>query len=539
MNFKLYPIFYLASVFVSLAQNSTTPPANWQHKDFKQDKIVGVSTEKAYEKLLTGKKAKKVRVAVLDSGFDVNHEDLKPSFWINTNEIPGNNIDDDKNGYVDDINGWNFLGSPNGSILGSDRSELARQYVKLKSRFEFKTREQTKADELPEYEAYLKLKMAYDYESSKVKSEYENFMMLVPVYEMVMTQAQEKLGKTELTLSDVENVQFTSEEEQMAKTGVVNMWKAGLTPSVFAEARQHFVSAYEEHLSLTKDNRKAYVGDDPDNFDDNDYGNNNVRGEFAEHGTLVAGLIGATRNNGIGIDGINNNVEIMAVRVVPNGDEYDKDVAKAIRYAVDNGAELINMSFGKDFSPHKIWVDEAIIYAEKKGVLIIHAAGNDGKDIDIASNFPNKKIKSSFVASNMLEIGASDLNKNAQLAADFSNYADTAVDFFAPGVNILSTYPDNTYKAESGTSFSAPITTGIASLVKSYYPSLNYKELKYALVNSVVKFKKQKVNLPGSDPEAGKKVKFKTLSNTAGVVNAYNALVLAEKISIGKIKVNN
>ncbi len=538
MKFRLYHLFYLAGVLACPAQDIVTHPANWQHKDFKQDKVVGVSTNKAYEKFLVGKKAKKVRVAVLDSGFDINHEDLKPSFWVNLNEIPGNNIDDDKNGYVDDIHGWNFIGSPNGSNLGSDRSELTRQYTKLKARFETKSRAQTKADDLPEYEAYILLKMAYELELSKVKNEYENFMMLVPVYEMVITQVQEKLSKTELTLSDIEKLEPTNEEEKMAKSAITNMWMAGLTPTVFAEARQHYVSVYEEHLSLTKNNRKSYVGDDPDNFEDNNYGNNDVRGVFAEHGTLVAGLIGAIRNNGIGIDGINNNVEIMAVRVVPDGDEYDKDVAKAILYAVDNGAEIINMSFGKDFSPHKAWVDDAILYAEKKGVLIIHAAGNDAKDIDVASNYPSKKIKSKFIASNMLEIGASNLSKNEQLAADFSNYADTAVDFFAPGVNILSTYPDNKYKAESGTSFSAPITTGVASLVKSYYPNLNYKELKYALVNSVVKFKKQKVYLPGSEIEQAKKVKFKTLSHTAGVVNAYNALVLAEKISLGKIKVN-
>jgi subtilisin family serine protease len=206
-------------------------------------------------------------------------------------------------------------------------------------------------------------------------------------------------------------------------------------------------------------------------------------------------------------------------------------------YAVDNGAEIINMSFGKDFSPHKDWVDKAIQYAEKKGVLMIHAAGNDAKDIDLGSNFPNKKLKSGFIASNMIEVGANSSKKNTSLAADFTNYGDTAVDVFAPGVNIISTLPDNKYKSESGTSFSAPVTTGVASLVKSYYPNLNYKQLKYVLLNSAVKYKKQKVYLPNGNGEKPKKVRFKTLSQTSGVINAYEALILAEKIEQGKIKV--
>ncbi len=536
MKFKCAFVLLIVAVAVK-GQDSITYPLNWFNKDYKADKIVGVSTEKAYKELLAGKKGKKVRIAVLDSGFDINHEDLKPAFWVNAKEIPDNKIDDDNNGYIDDVHGWNFLGNTKGDNLGSDRSELTRQYVKLKPRFENKTRELTKAEELPEFEAYLKLKAKYDEEVLKVKTEYDNFMMLVPIYETIISEAREKLGKEDLTLEDVKRLPSTSEDEKIAKETIINLWNAGLSPNEFVTAKQYFVSKYEEHLSLTKNNRKDYVGDNPDDFEDNDYGNNDVRGLFPDHGTMVSGLIAATIGNTKGIDGVTNNVEIIAVRTVPDGDEYDKDVAKAIMYAVDNGAEIINMSFGKDYSPHKDWVDKAIQYAEKKGVLLIHAAGNDNKDIDLGFNFPSKKLKGGFIASNVIEVGASGVAKDEKLAASFSNYGDTTVDVFAPGVTILSTLPDNKYKSESGTSFSAPITTGVAALVKSYYPTLNYKELKYVILNSAVKYKRQKVYLP-SDDENPKKVRFKTLSHTAGIVNAYAALLLADKVSQGKIKIN-
>jgi subtilisin family serine protease len=538
---RITVLFLLCFELGIYAQDTIHHPVNWYNLDYKQDRILGVSTERAYEQLLKGKKSKRVRVAVLDSGVDTDHPDLKSSIWVNTKEIPNNKIDDDQNGFIDDVHGWNFLGNAKGDILGSDRNELTRQYVKLKPRFENKTREQTAANDLPEYEAYLKLKMQYDKAVADIKLEYENFMMLAPVYESIILDISEKLNKSQLTLADVEKMKVNSEEDSLGRATIVNLWKAGLSPEEFATYKKEISSRYEEHLSLTKDNRKTYVGDDPDNFDDNDYGNNDVKGLHADHGTGVASLIAAKRNNGIGINGINDQAEIMVVRVVPDGDEYDKDVAKAIRYAVDNGAEIINMSFGKDYSPHKDWVDKAIQYAESKNVLIIHAAGNDAKDIDHMPNFPSKRYKSGFIAANLLEIGASNSLKDVELAASFTNYGDTLVDVFAPGVDILGATTEGGYKRASGTSFSAPVTTGVASLIKSYYPDLNYKQLKYILIASAQKYKRQKVYLPGGERPEGKqapKVRFKKLSSSAGIINAYEALILAEKVQMGKIKIN-
>ncbi len=275
------------------------------------------------------------------------------------------------------------------------------------------------------------------------------------------------------------------------------------------------------------DYRGKEVKDDYFNIKDRFYGNSNLMGDPYFHGTHVAGIIGAGRGNEKGMDGIANAVKLMGIRVVPNGDEHDKDVALGIRYAVDNGAHIINMSFGKRVSPERKMVEDAIRYAESKGVLLINAAGNDGADVDSLPNYPTPfYMKANKRASNMITVGASGATE-AGLIAAFSNYGDQTVDVFAPGVSIYSTLPENKYSPLSGTSMATPVVAGIAALIKSYYPNLTAKQIKSIIEQTVTK-----INFPVTKPKSGgEKVAMTELCRTGGIVNAYDALLMAERKS--------
>jgi subtilisin family serine protease len=293
------------------------------------------------------------------------------------------------------------------------------------------------------------------------------------------------------------------------------------------EAYEYFGRIVEYGLNKNFDPRPV-VGDNYADKKEKFYGSPDVKGPDADHGTHVAGIIGADRNNGIGIRGIADNVRIMAIRAVPNGDERDKDIANAIYYAVNNGAGIINMSFGKDYSPEKYLVDEAVRYAEKKGVLMIHAAGNDGQNNDVESNFPSPNLLSGKPSGLWLEIGASSAGTNkTDLVAEFSNYGKRSVNFFSPGVDIYSTIPGNGYKSNSGTSMAAPAASGVAAMLMSYFPELSAQTIREILIKSTRKFDGLKVTPPGGDGE----VPLTDLSVTGGVVNAYEAVAMALKIS--------
>jgi len=231
--------------------------------------------------------------------------------------------------------------------------------------------------------------------------------------------------------------------------------------------------------------------------------------------------------------GVADNVRIMMVRAVPDGDEHDKDIANAIRYAVDNGAKVISMSFGKSFSPQKSWVDDAVKYAASKDVLLVHAAGNDAKNIDSTENYPNPVyLDKSGVAGNFITVGASGDSTNGGFTASFSNYGKNSVDVFAPGVNIYSTLPGgDKYGNYSGTSMATPVVAGVAALIREYYPSLTAEQVKYAIDNSVSP-QTEKVKLPGTD----EMVNLSDISKTGGELNAYNALKLDSTLKAEKSK---
>ena len=526
-----YIIVLLIVSIQALAQGqSIEPPKDWFLRDPEQDQVQGVSVTKVYQ-TLAGQPSRTVIVAVVDSGVDIEHEDLKSIIWVNEDEIPNNKIDDDKNGYIDDVNGWNFIGGATGNV-NEDTYELTREYVRLKKKFENVKDGKVPKKQKAEYEQYQKIKDKYEKLKAKNEQQYGLYKNLQTNMLLSVDTLKAILKTDSLTQESLQEFNTTDPSLLFAKGFLLNMYKnIGPEETIddllaqLQEAVDYFGVIVNYGYNENFDSR-LIIGDNYSNSYEKNYGNNDVKGPDPEHGTHVAGIIAADRKNEIGINGIADNVRIMSVRTVPNGDERDKDVANAIIYAVDNGAKIINMSFGKSFSPEKTVVDKAVKYAEQKGVLLIHAAGNDGEDIDEKKNFPSRYYANDKEAKNWLEIGASAWGSDQEFVGSFSNYGKKSVDFFAPGVDIYSTTPGNTYKNQSGTSMASPTAAGVAALLMSYFPELSYLEIKDILKKSTRKFDNLEVVSPGGSTN----VKFSELSNTGGLVNAYEAVKMAQVV---------
>jgi cell wall-associated protease len=486
----------------------------WSHLDLAKDSIPGMSVDKAYAELLKGKKNVKVIVAVVDSGVDIDHEDLKAVVWTNKKEIAGNGIDDDKNGFIDDIHGWNFLGD-----AGHETLEMTR--IVKKGDDGSANYKSALASYTERYNKALKDKQQVDFLTATDKA------------------IQKHLNKENYTIEDLNAIVTTDADLTKSKT-IMTRILTNAGPTFRSEIENYGKYVYNQlNFNLNKefDGRKV-LGDNPEDIKNTKYGNNTVYGpdkEEADHGTHVAGIIAQVRGNNLGGDGIADNVAIMAVRAVPDGDEYDKDIALAIRYAVDNGAKVINGSFGKSYSPHKQWVFDAIKYAEKKDVLIVHAAGNDGSNIDLLENvnYPNDSednIKE--FASNVLTIGALNNKYGESVIAPFSNYGAVNVDVYAPGDEIYATIPNNKYKYLQGTSMASPNAAGVAALIRSYYPKLSAKQVKQILMDSGTPLPAMVALGESENPNQNiVPVASATSSKSGKMVNAYNALLMAEKMS--------
>ncbi|MFA6400852.1 MAG: S8 family serine peptidase [Salinivirgaceae bacterium] len=501
---------------------------NWYNLDPKSDKVQGVSVDKAYQELLVGKTPKKkIIVAVIDGGVDITHEDLKDKIWVNTDEIPNNQMDDDHNGYVDDINGWNFLGNASGENLDIENFEFVRVINKYKSLYDTITTIQNLTKEDREnYTQYQHCLKRYNDEIEEITSQLEELNEFRTKLDSALVLLSPYTKNKEPKLDEIEKVEPKNKQEADAKKLLKYILKRGFTYKMLDYETIELNKELNTSLNIEL-NGRIIVGDDCYNPNEKNYGNNDVTGPSAEHGSFVSGIIAANRNNNKGINGIADNVEIMVLRAVPDSDEYDKDVVLSIRYAVDNGANIINMSFGKEFSPLKNLVDDAILYAESHGVLLIHASGNEAANCDTVESYPTKRLNDNSLVKNWITVGANAKIGNKTLPGVFSNYGQKTVDVFAPGVDIISLFPGSKYDLESGTSFSSPVTSGVAALVWSYYPELTAVELKDILLASALKNSK-KVYRPNITTYKKTKVRFATLSVTGGIINAYEALKLAE-----------
>ena len=540
MNLKSF-VFILALIFSNCLIGQQTAPDNWFNLDASEANVQGVSSEKLYDGLLKNKTGETVIVAIIDSGVDAEHEDLKDIMWINPGEIAGNGIDDDKNGYVDDIHGWNFIGGKNGNI-DKDNLEITRLYRKYHKQFKDVSPSSLTAKDKALYDEYKKIEQTVE-ENRKGASEQLTQMEST---KLIIMDALEEVSKVlDGNKPNADNIDAIAPGANrsliVGKNIVSDVLAQGQEFKNVDEIIKYYNSEIQGAIDYYDtqanyqynpdfDPRQSIVGDNYANQTEKSYGNNDVEGPDAFHGTHVAGIVAAVRNNEIGMNGVANNVQIMSVRAVPDGDERDKDVANAIRYAVDNGASIINMSFGKGYSWNKNIVDDAVRYAEKKDVLLVHAAGNSHENTDVANNFPNDKFeKKKFFgkkeARNWIEVGALSWKGGENAAATFSNYGKTNVDLFAPGVAIYSTTPDNNYGDAQGTSMASPVVAGVAAIIRSYFPKLSARQVKSILMESVVPLT-QKVNKPGAD---GTLVPFSQLSVSGGVVNAIKAAEKAAK----------
>jgi cell wall-associated protease len=507
------------------AAAAAAKPDLWSQLDLQDDKVPGTSTNKAYKELNLKAPAEPIIVAVLDSGLDINQPDLKGMIWTNEKEAAGPaGQDNDGDGYFGDIHGWNFLGGKDGTNVGPTTLEVAREYKRMKKKAS------TAVGRLlmsKKNKAYLaELETEYNAKKKKADADFAEDSTAQKSY-MDALAVLKKLGLKDETAAEVAKIKTRSADAAAAKKLVADSLLQGKDSTILAKYVDADQTVLNFNLSLTFDS-STIVGDNPKNLTEKYYGNADVRGLGAEHGTHCSGIIGALRNNGIGPDGQSNWVKIMPIRAVPDGDERDKDIANGIRFAVDHGARIISMSFGKDFSPGKKLVDAAVAYAGEKNVLLVHAAGNDSANLETAHNFPTAKMLKGDVAPNWIEVGASTKSGDEYLPATFSNYGAKTVDLFAPGSKIYSTTPDGTYSVYSGTSMATPEVAGVAALVLSQKPTLTAVELKKILTSTVTTFGNLEVNLPSkvkATPEnPATKIPFSELSNTGGVVNAYNAL---------------
>jgi len=520
-------------------------PKGWHLMDMEKDGHDGISLDKAYS-LIREKnlKSKTVVVAVIDSGVDTTQEDLKNVLWTNPKEIPGNGQDDDHNGYSDDIHGWNFIGGRDGKNVRDDSQEEGRVYYAYKDKFDNKDVHPAdlKGRELEEYQMWMLAKKKIMGEGGESAVDLAILKRVVAACVKSDSILQKALGKAEYTGNDLDSFQTSNPDARTARSVLLYLFRENkimdmtntLFLSDFKEQADREQKKEEIRETPPEEYRKEIVQDNEADINDKYYGNNDIMAGDPMHGTHVCGIIGAERNNGKGIDGIADNVRIMMIRAVPNGDEHDKDISLAIRYAVDNGARVINMSFGKNLSPQKQWVDDAVRYAASKGVLLVHAAGNDAENVDSVGNFPCPAYEDSKGrAANWITVGASsDPMADPEFksyTASFSNFGKDEVDVFAPGTRIYSTLPGgNKYGNLDGTSMAAPVVTGVAALILEYYPNLTPEQVKYCIDKSAVP-PPGKVLKPGTEKDL---VSLADLCKSGGIVNAYEAIKLAGQVAL-------
>jgi subtilisin family serine protease len=525
------------------------PLQTWFQADYSQDAIPGISLDKWYNQNKNKRKGKSIIVAVIDTQIDFNHEDLQEQIWTNSNEIASNGIDDDQNGYVDDINGWNFTGTKTGGYVVWGNFEYVRLVREWQPLFKDKSASQITSQDLLKYREYERALKTLEKENIYYNRWLSSLKHSIKIYPLVKDTLKQFFPKEDYNYQQLDSMykkhkinsktyrQMRENDDQdlgaLIYYMMINIEDNKKTLEELKEDKAQLDSIVNKNLNVNFDERIA-IGDNPTVLEKG-YGNNNVSNNksgyrsIQDHCTKVSGIIAANRENNIGIKGILQNVKIMPLNISYSGDENDKDIAMAIYYAVDNGAKVINMSFGKEFSLHKEWVFEAFKYAEKHNVLLIHCSGNNSFNVDENSYYPSDVTYdgSTEVCGNFINVGSISSRLDSTFVSAFSNYGKQNVDLFAPGEEIYTTASGNSYLSDSGTSLAGPMVSGTAALIWSYYPKLTVQELKQIILDSGTAYDIELI-VPGTKD---KKVPFSELSKSGKVLNVYNAMQMAEKMS--------
>lgn len=500
---------------------------NWQNKDIFKDTLAGISLEKAYNELLEGKSSKNVIVAIINTPIDINHEHLKNNIWINTAEIPKNNIDDDKNGYVDDIHGWNFMGNAKGE------NDIYMQMEPTRLLKKFETLKENHADTT----TYILAKKLYDSILEHSKKEYKSYSEIYTAYIDAKKELSKKSYNDNYSIKQLDSIKNLHSDDwyfQNIVTSLINFERI-----LGGENIVYYNELYTKHINvlLNKEYKeRAVTGDNPNDLTDINYGNGMVYHNIdkLQQATSVAGLLIQSSNSST--KGISPKIKLMPICVFGYGNAHDKDISLAIKYAVDNGAKVIYLGTNKLLSLKREWVFEAFKYAEERHVLLVAPAGNNSVNLTEANYYyPNDNIyNGKEISNNFLLVGASTYEPNEKLVAPFSNYSNIDVDIFAPSAEIYTTKTNNTYDFQDSTSMAASLTSGVAALILSYYPNLTATEVKQIIMESGVSYDIM-VNKPSTSKEK-ELVPFSSLSKSGKIVNAYNALLMAEKVSKKKSK---
>ena len=548
MKYIIFLIILLLFSCTSL-RNSDSKVYSWYSKDLLLDSTPGISLDKWHNQNGNNLKSSSIIVAVIDSQLDIEHEDLKNQIWVNKNEIPNNNIDDDSNGYIDDVNGWNFLGTKGGNYIVWANFEYVRFIRKWKPFFENKKAEEIVEENQNTFKTYKWSVSILDYYKNYYTTFSSSFSFLAKMYPKAKDALKTYFPKEDYSLTELDSMynifkinnktfqerQKDNDEDFGALIEYVSVSHSYNSKSVedLNDKVIQYDSLINKNLNINY-NERLYIGDN-EQILEKGYGNNKINAKIEgirsvnTHSTKISGIIASNRNNKIGTNGFSDKIKIMPLAISPSGDEHDKDIANAVYYAVDNGAKVINMSFGKECSLEKKWVDEAIKYAEKKNVLIVHSSGNDAFNTNKYPNFPDDYDieKKQEISCNFITVGSVSSRLDSTFISSFSNFGNLSVDLFAPGTDIYTCIPNNKYEIDGGTSLAAPMVSGTAALIWLYYPKLTVKQVKDIILESGTKYDIE-VIVPGT---IDKKVKFSELSKSGSVLNVYNAMQLAKKVS--------
>ncbi|MGH1384462.1 S8 family serine peptidase [Kordia sp.] len=523
----------LTASFAKKKTLTKTEKQNWHFKDIYEDSIPGISLDKAYRELLKNKKGSTIIVAVLDTELDIEHKDLKNQIWINSDEIPNNNIDDDNNGYLDDIHGWNYLQTVQGGNIQYSRFGCTRIIEKYKPIFENKTLQNIPSNKIKQFKEYQRAIKIFQKEKKYILEDIAAYKRIKNKFIEVDSLLTKYFPRKNYTISEIDSIsKITNDSLLKPQLRFMKYYlKNNINPKWADENIKNEKIKLDTWLDFSYNDRKVQ-GDNIDDISDISYGNNNIQGsKRGSHGTKVMSVLAATRNNDIGINGISNSLKVMFLGVAPLGNEHDKDIALAIRYAVDNGAKIINMSIGKEFSMHPEWLEEAFKYAESKDVLIVSSAGNKSYDLNSEFDYPDDYNENGEYVKNFIKVGASSYKADSTMVWLSSNYSVKNVDIFAPGHKIYCLSRSRA-RNSSGTSLASAVVSGIAALIRSHYPNLSAIEVKEIILESGISFDVDVVQpYPYGEKQPPNKIPFSSLSKSGKIVNAYNALLMAEEVS--------